>query len=149
MKILKLQLSDRNLDTIVEFLIQEMTFDYENHSADMSVLAKEEFYFRTDSKQLNMMLLKTTKAGMEIDVVGGAGGSGLLSLTFGSEASFVANTRELLERYASTSKNEATKNRSRRIRTIWKTTQNSTTREDGIVAICTHASSLEQRKETP
>ena len=100
MKVLKLQLSDRNLDTIVEFLIQEMTFDYENHSADMSVLAKEEFYFRTDSKQLNMILLKTTDAGMEIDLVGSAGGSGLLSLTFGSEASFVANARETLQRYA-------------------------------------------------
>jgi hypothetical protein len=100
MKISKLQLSDKNPDAIVEFLLQEMTFDYENHSTDMYVLAKEVYYFRTKSKQLNMIVLKMKNSVMEIDLIGCAGGRGLLNITFGSEASFVSNAQELLQRYA-------------------------------------------------
>ena len=44
MEISKYRLSSNNLDQVVNFLVANLPFDYENHSKDMSVLAQEEYH---------------------------------------------------------------------------------------------------------
>ena len=49
MEISKYRIDTMDLDQTVNFLVANLSFDYENHSNDMSILAEEEYHFRTSS----------------------------------------------------------------------------------------------------
>jgi hypothetical protein len=100
MKILKLKLGCPDLDKTIDYLIKNLQFDYENHSADMSVLASEEFYFRNGSTQLNMIIARLDKSDIYIDIMGGAGGSGLLNINWWSEKGYTNRVKKVLRKYA-------------------------------------------------
>ena len=99
MEILKLIIVSSNLDQIVNYLVDHLPFDYENHSAEMSVLAQEEYHLRSTSTQLNMIVAKRKGDSILLDVIGGAGGSGLLNCDFGTEKGYLKKVSEVLECY--------------------------------------------------
>jgi hypothetical protein len=100
MKILKLKLGCADLEKTIEYLIENLRFDYENHSIDMSVLASEEFYFRNASTQLNMIIALLDKSEIYIDIMGGAGGSGILNINWWSEKGYTNRVKKVLRKYA-------------------------------------------------
>ena len=99
MKILKLKINDGDLDRLVNYLIEHLSFDYENHSTEMSVIASEEFYFRTFSAQLNMIIARKETSYILIDIVGAAGGSGLLIIDWWSEKGYTNRVKKVLNKY--------------------------------------------------
>lgn len=58
MKVSKFRIDSTDIDDFIDFLINELSFNYENHSPNMSLLASEEYYFRNGSAQLNMIVAK-------------------------------------------------------------------------------------------
>jgi len=78
------------------YLSRVLHFTYENTSYDMTILAKEEFYFRNKSTQMNMIVLKSIEDFVIVEIIGGAGGSGLLKINFGSQKSFINKVIKLL-----------------------------------------------------
>jgi hypothetical protein len=100
MKILKLKVGTTDLDSMKVYIIKNFEFQYENHSADMTILATEDFYFRNNSTQLNMIVAKREESALLIDVIGGAGGAGLLNINWWSEKSYTGKVNNLLQKYA-------------------------------------------------
>ena len=100
MRILKLKLDCSDLDKTINYLINNLQFDYENHSTDMSVLASEEFYFRNHSTQLNMIIARKEESRILIDVIGGAGGHGILNINWWSEKGYTNRVKKVLKKYA-------------------------------------------------
>jgi hypothetical protein len=99
MKIVKFKLGCSELDRTIDYLIENLQFDYENHSVDMSILALEEFYFRNMSTQLNMILAKKEESHILIDIIGGAGGSGILNINWWSERGYTKRVKRVLKKY--------------------------------------------------
>jgi hypothetical protein len=99
MKVSNFKIKSTDLDQFVNYLIKKLSFDYENHSADMSVLASEEYYFRNNSTQLNMLIVKLEDAYISVDIMGSAGGSGLLNINLGSEKGYIKKARKVIEGY--------------------------------------------------
>ena len=99
MKILKLKLHSDDLDKITNYLVENLSFDYENHSTDMSVLASEDYYFRNNSTQLNMIIAKKETSYIILDIMGGAGGSGFLNINWWSEKGYTNRVRKILNRF--------------------------------------------------
>ncbi len=97
MRILKLKLGSSDLVATIDFLINNLKFDYENHSTDMSVLTWEEYYFR--KIQFNMIIVKKEQSHILIDIIGGAGGAGILKITWWSEKRYTNRVRKVLEKY--------------------------------------------------
>jgi hypothetical protein len=99
MEISKYRLSTSNLDQVVNFLVANLPFDYENHSKDMSVLAQEEYHLRSSSTQLNMIIAKRQEDIILLDIMGMAGGAGMFNFDFGSEKGYLRKVCVVLERY--------------------------------------------------
>ena len=99
MKIVKLKLGTSDLDKTVDYLIQNLQFDYENHSSGMSILAFEDYYFRNNSAQLNMIIAKKENSCIIIDIIGGAGGSGLLNINWWSEKGYTNKVKKIMYKY--------------------------------------------------
>ena len=78
------------------YLSRVLHFTYENTSYDMTILAKEEFYFRNKSTQMNMIVLKSIEDFVIVEIIGGAGGSGLFNINLGSQKSFINTVIKLL-----------------------------------------------------
>ncbi|MBD0369041.1 MAG: hypothetical protein ICV53_23420 [Flavisolibacter sp.] len=100
MTVLKLKLTDNNLDQLVNYLIQELNFDYENHSTDMSILIADNLYFIHMSAQLNMIIMKKEASFILIDIIGGGGGDGILNMDFGTEKGYTKRTAKVIYKYA-------------------------------------------------
>ena len=60
---------------IIKYLKKYLPFEYQNHSSDMSILANEDLHLRTNSSQMDMVILKIEEGSIDIDVIGGAGGT--------------------------------------------------------------------------
>ncbi len=102
MRIAKLKIGGALQDELISYLTQSMLFDYINISAEMTILANEEFYMRTNTDQLNLIIMKRIDAYLYIDLIGGGGGTGLLSITWGSEAAFVKKAMRIVEDFCKT-----------------------------------------------
>lgn len=99
MEISKFRLGTSDLDQTVNYLADNLPFDYENHSGEMSVLAQEEYHLRSSSTQLNMIIAKKQEDYILLDVMGSAGGSGAFNFDYGSEKGYLRKACEVLERY--------------------------------------------------
>ncbi len=97
MNISKYKITTDDLDKIVNYLIEQLPFDYENHSRDMTVLAQEKFYFRNNSTQLNMIIAKRVDSSIHLDVIGSAGGTGLFNFNLWSEKGFLKRVKNILK----------------------------------------------------
>lgn len=99
MKIGKFRLLTSDLDKTVNYLVENLSFDYENHSVDMSVLSSEEYYFRNSSTQLNMIIAKKKDSFILVDVIGSAGGTGIFNISWGSEKGYIKTVRKVLDKF--------------------------------------------------
>lgn len=100
MKISKYRIQTNDFEKLTNHLKNQFEFDYENHSDDMCVLASEEYYFRNGSTQLNMVIIKKSNATILIDIVAGAGGSGIFNINWWSEKEFVKKIQRIIDGYA-------------------------------------------------
>ncbi len=88
-----------NLKTLTDYLTANLSFEYQNHSQDMSLLVTEEFYFRNNSTQLNMVAAKATDEAVLLDIIAGGGGTGWFNISWGSEGDYVYYVEEALRKY--------------------------------------------------
>lgn len=73
--------------------------EYIKSDDNFFVVGDEQYYFRTNSTQLNMIIANFKNSIIEIDIIGAAGGSGLLNLTWGSESEFIKVVEKRLKNY--------------------------------------------------
>jgi hypothetical protein len=99
MEISKYRLATSDLDQLVNYLADNLPFDYENHSSEMSVLAEEEYHLRSSSTQLNMIIAKKKEDYIHVEIMGCAGGSGLLNCDLGTEKMYLKKVYPVLEMY--------------------------------------------------
>ena len=99
MRIAKLKIAGALQDELISYLTQTVLFDYVNISEELTILANEEFYLRTSSDQLNLIVIKSVGSYLYIDLIGGGGGTGLLGITWGSEGAFVRKTLKIVEAF--------------------------------------------------
>ena len=102
MQIAKLKITGALQDELISYLTQSVLFDYVNISEEMTVFASEEFYLRTSSDQLNLIVIKSVGSYLYIDLIGGGGGTGLLGITWGSEGAFVKKMLKIVEAFCKT-----------------------------------------------
>ena len=99
MTIRHLRIKSTDIDVWVDYLCQKLKIDYENHSNDCTVLATEEYFFRTNSSQLNLIVLKMEKKYLLIDVIAAGGGVGIFNFSLGAEGSFCGKVYGMVEQY--------------------------------------------------
>jgi hypothetical protein len=104
MNILQLKIVAADFDKLIDYLNENFTFDYENQSSDTAILASEQYYIRNNSTQLNMIIINKEEDSVLIDIIGGAGGSGILNLNWGSEQGYINKVRLVLNKYAEDNK---------------------------------------------
>jgi len=100
MKIKPIKLHINDLDAVVNFTVDKLEFDYENHTKSMSILIKESFHLRTMSGQMETVVFKMKDNCVYIDILAGGGGKGLLNLDFGSENLSVSSILNVLQEFA-------------------------------------------------
>lgn len=89
MEIATVKIGTPLLDEFIGQLKQHLSFQYENRSTDMCILAGEDYYIFNDSSQLNMVVAKKEGSTILADAIGGAGGTGIFNFNFFSESEFV------------------------------------------------------------
>jgi hypothetical protein len=97
MRIAKIKIANVSQDQLIAYLTESILFDYLNITAETAILASEEFYLRTNSDQLNVIIIRASDAALYVDIIGGGGGTGLFSITWGSEDAFVKRTLHMLK----------------------------------------------------
>lgn len=100
MRISRFKVSTTDRKMIIKYLKKYLPFEYQNHSSDMSILANEDLYIRTFSSQMNMIILKRVEDYIDIDVIGGAGGAGILNISWGSEKEYIKGVRNILYQFS-------------------------------------------------
>lgn len=100
MKIAKYSFVIDNPDDLTQYLTKEFGGEYQNSSSDMTILASEKYYFRNNSTQMNLIILKSEQEVLHVHVIGGAGGSRLLNINWWSEKGFISRVEKALRRYA-------------------------------------------------
>lgn len=100
MKISKFKVFTTDRKMIIKYLKKYLPFEYQNHSSDMSILANEDLYLRTNSSQMDMVILKIEEGSIDIDVIGGAGGAGILNINWGSEKEYIKGVRNILLQFS-------------------------------------------------
>jgi hypothetical protein len=99
MTALKLKLNDSNLDQLVNYLIKERKFDYENHSQDMSILISHNARLIDMTFHVNMVIIKKEGPVIYIDVIT-AGGDVLLDFNAGVEKGYIRENSKVVYEYA-------------------------------------------------
>jgi hypothetical protein len=100
MKISRFKVYTTDRKMIIKYLKKYLPFEYQNHSSDMSILANEDLYLRTNSSQMDMVILKIEEGSIDIDVIGGAGGVGILNINWGSEKEYIKGVRNILLQFS-------------------------------------------------
>lgn len=100
MKISRFKVSTTDRKMIIKYLKKYLPFEYQNHSSDMSILANEDLHLRTNSSQMDMVILKIEEGSIDIDVIGGAGGVGILNINWGSEKEYIKGVRNILLQFS-------------------------------------------------
>lgn len=87
-------------EEFINYLNNYLSFKYENHSSDMSILANEEYYLRNNSTQMNLVILKINENSLDIDIIGSAGGSGIFNINLWSEKGYIKKVKKLLVKFS-------------------------------------------------
>lgn len=98
--VLKLKISDNNLDQLVNYLIHEREFDYENHSVDMSILISDNLRLVDMTSHLNMVILKKEASSIHIDIISGGGDDSLLDFNGSVDKGYTRWTAKAIYEYA-------------------------------------------------
>ena len=101
MEIGKMKIYQAKLNNLTEYLTTVNSYKYKNETNELTILATENFYFRNNSTQLNMVVIKQLGEDIIIDVIGAAGGTGLFNITWGSQKGFIKETQKIIEEFCS------------------------------------------------
>ena len=99
MRIESYTLNTSDLVDLRSYLRKEFSIEFGRGAKNFFVLAFEDYYFRTNSTQLEMIVAVLVDSKIRIDVIGSAGGSGLLNLDWGSEKKFLKRFSKVIEKY--------------------------------------------------
>lgn len=99
MKFSRFEVDTLEIKPLVEFVSSQMEKSYSNATDDMIIITSETYKFRTNSTQMNMIIVKKNGTGSYVDIIGAAGGTGLFNFSLWAESGFVKNTYKLLEAY--------------------------------------------------
>jgi hypothetical protein len=97
MKKMSVRILGPSLEELFEFFQKEMIPDYQNNTDNMFILCFEQFYFRNNSSQMNMVVVKKKSSYLFLDIIGAAGGQGLFGMTWGSERGFSRKMRKKID----------------------------------------------------
>lgn len=89
MRIKRIMIHHDDIQELGEVAVDYMGKEYICVTDEMIVIGKESFRLRTSSSQWDMVVLKKIGRKIQIDIVGTAGGIGLLNISWWSESSFV------------------------------------------------------------
>lgn len=101
MKIAKFRLYLPDFQLLKQEMQRSFELHYVNDTDKMLIACFEEYYFRTNSTQLNMIVVKSEPDYLSIDLVAGAGGTGIFNLSLGAESKFISDATDFLESFAS------------------------------------------------
>ncbi|GAB5553179.1 MAG: hypothetical protein Sapg2KO_27700 [Saprospiraceae bacterium] len=101
MKISRFELDSIEIELIAKAIWTKQENDYINKTDDMIIIAAEKYKFRTNSAQLNMIVVKKDGPKSHIDIIGAAGGIGIFNINFGAESNFIYECVRLLKAYCS------------------------------------------------
>ena len=100
MKLSKLEVETSNITQLASVLSDNMDISYQNQTEDMIIIAAEKYKFRTNSTQMNMIIIKRNSNNKSIiDIIGAAGGTGIFNFSLWAESSFVKSTLKTLSAY--------------------------------------------------
>ena len=99
MQISRIGLESRFYTELVAFLMQELSTKYIYEAENILLLAGEEYRFRTNSNQMHLIVIKKSPPDLEIELVCGGGGEGLINITLGAEKSFIKKAKRLLKEF--------------------------------------------------
>ena len=99
MQVEKMIINSKDLTDLGIYLTDVFKVEYSKSGKDYFVIAFEDFFLRTNSKQLELIIATREGNHIEIDVIGAGGGSGLFGITFGSEKAFIKRFERIIEEY--------------------------------------------------
>ncbi len=99
MTVRKLKIAGTDLNSIVNYLISELSFDYENHSVDMSILLGENINFQNPSGQTNMVILRKEQTAILIDIIASGGSIGILGVVGNTEEAYINKVARVIKGY--------------------------------------------------
>jgi hypothetical protein len=100
MNVLRLKISDNNLDQLVNYLIQARQFVYEKHGADVSILISDHFRLIDTTSHVNIVIMKKEGSFIYIDVISGGGDDGLLDFSKRVDKGYAQMAAEAIYDYA-------------------------------------------------
>lgn len=99
MKESKLKTNSSLKDQLIDHLCFRISFTYRKDLGATTILAGEEYRFRTNSNQLYFIVFEVAEQNMYINIVCGGGGEGIFNFTSGSEKAFIKRTMELISEF--------------------------------------------------
>lgn len=94
----KLESSD--LDQLINYLIEHVQFNYENHSSDMSVLSAEQRYVWSKGYQHNMVIAKKKESHILIDIMVMSSDQTFYSFKAASQKNFIHGVEKVIREYS-------------------------------------------------
>ena len=86
-------------EQLISFLSEHIEFRYKRTFADTTILAGQEYRLRTNSDQFFLIVINKAADALQIDLVSGGGGTGLLHLSLGSETAFINGAKQLINEF--------------------------------------------------
>jgi hypothetical protein len=100
MTVFQLKIIDNNLDQLVNYLIQERKFDYENHSLNESILISDNLRLVDMTSHLDIVILKKEDGFICIDLISGGGDDNIFDLSGRVDKGFAQLTAKAIYDFA-------------------------------------------------
>ncbi|MEP0262904.1 DUF6054 family protein [Dokdonia sp.] len=101
MKFSRFELETIDIKPLANAISSQMDRSYVNETDEMIIIASETYKLRTNSTQMNMVIVKKVNSKSYVDIIGAAGGTGILNISLWAESGFVRSTLKQLEEYCS------------------------------------------------
>ena len=101
MKFSRFEVNTSKIKPLAKFVSSRMDKSYSNATDDMIIIASETYKFRTNSTQMNMIVVKKNDKRCYVDIIGAAGGTGIFNFSLWAESGFVKGAYKLLQEYCS------------------------------------------------
>ncbi len=99
MKYWRYELKIEDIKEVANAVSAEMERNYEKETATMIVISEERYKLRTNSAQLNQVIITKKESTCEVDIMGAAGGTGIFNFSLWSESGFIWKTSKVLKSY--------------------------------------------------
>lgn len=100
----KLKIKSSLKNNLIEYLSTRISCTYRKDLNTTTIIAGEEYRFRTDSNQLYFIVLEIAEPYLYINIVCGGGGEGLFNFTWGSEKAFIKRAKKFIIEYCDLNK---------------------------------------------